>query len=69
MQSTAEVILEAALKLPESERLVVVSRLLETLPADVPCLSLDDPSLEEELERRFNDREGSMSWSELRDER
>jgi hypothetical protein len=69
MQSTAEVILEAALKLPENERLAVVSRLLETLPADVPCLSLDDPSFEEELERRFNDREGSMSWSELRDER
>ena len=69
MESTSEVVLDAALKLSESDRMVVVSRLLETLPADVPCLSLDDPSLEEELERRFNDREGSMSWSELRDER
>ena len=69
MEPTSEMILDAALKLPASERMVVVSRLLETLPADVPGLSLDDPSLEVELERRFNDREGSMSWSELRDER
>ena len=69
MQATSEVILEAAMKLPETERLALVSRLLETLPAEDSCLSVDDPSLLEELDHRFEDREGSVSWSELRDEK
>ena len=65
MQPAAEVILEAALKLPESERLTIVSRLLETMPAEDSSASLDDPSLIEELDRRFADREGSVTWPEL----
>jgi hypothetical protein len=69
MQSTPEVILEAAMRLPETERLVVVSRLLETLPAEDTGLSLDDESLLDELDRRFADREGSVSWPELRAEK
>jgi hypothetical protein len=32
-------------------------------------LSLDDPSLADELERRFKDREGSKSWADVRDEK
>ena len=34
MQLPAEAILEAALRLPESLRLTLVSRLLETMPAE-----------------------------------
>lgn len=65
MQATSEVILEAALKLPENERLILVSRLMETMPAEDAGLSLDDASLLDELDRRFNDREGSVSWPDL----
>jgi putative addiction module component (TIGR02574 family) len=68
MQATPEVIYEAALKLPEGERLTLVSRLLETMPAEDSCLSLDDESLAGELDRRFADREGSVTWPELRAE-
>jgi hypothetical protein len=66
MQPTCEVILDAAMKLPESERLLVVSKLLETLPAEDSLLAVDDVALVDELDRRFADRDGSMTWSELR---
>ena len=65
----AEAVLEAALGLPENERLALASRLLETIPVDDATISLDDDSLLEELERRFADREGEVDWSELRAER
>ncbi|MCD4726361.1 MAG: hypothetical protein K8R46_01775 [Pirellulales bacterium] len=68
MQATSEAIIEAALKLPENERLTLVSRLLETMPDEDPSMSLDDAALIEELDRRFADREGSVTWSELQAE-
>jgi hypothetical protein len=64
----AQSILEAALKLPEPQQLDLVSRLLENLPPVDGVLSVDDPSLEEELDRRFADTEGSIPWSELKAE-
>jgi len=68
MQITPEAILDAALQLTDSERLTLVSRLLETVPPEDFAVSLDDPALGEELERRFADREGSVTWSDLRAE-
>jgi putative addiction module component (TIGR02574 family) len=68
MQADYEVVFEAALKLPESERLTLVSRLLETMPPEDSCLSLDDASLAEELDRRFADPTDSIPWSELKTE-
>ena len=68
MQLPSETVFEAALGLPENERLALVSRLLETIPVDDSALSLDADSLVEELDRRFADREGSIEWSELRAE-
>ena len=68
MQATSEAIIEAALKLPENERLTLVSRLLETMPDEDSSIALDDASLIEELDRRFADREGSVTWSELQAE-
>ncbi len=68
MQADYEVAFEAALKLPESERLTLVSRILETMPAEDSCLSLDDATLAEELDRRFADRTDSIPWSELKAE-
>jgi hypothetical protein len=66
MQLTSEMIYQEALKLPDSERFALVSRLLETMPPDDPSASLDDASSIEELDRRFADREGSIAWSDLR---
>lgn len=69
MQLSAETVLEAALGLPENERLALASRLLDTVPVGDSTISLDDDSLLEELERRFADREGEVDWTELRAER
>jgi len=68
MQLPSETVFEAALGLPENERLALVSRLLETMPVDESAIALDDDSLVEELDRRFADREGSVTWHELRAE-
>ena len=68
MSLTSDVIFSEALKLPEGERLALVSRLLETMPADDSALSLDDASLIEELDRRYGDSAESVPWSELRTE-
>lgn len=69
MLPASDAIYVEAMKLPEDERLTLVSRLMETMPADDgSALSLDDPSLIEELDRRFADREGSIAWSDLRAE-
>ncbi len=68
MHLSSETVFEAALGLPEKERLALASRLLETTPVDDSAISLDDDSFVEELDRRFADREGSVDWSELRAE-
>ena len=68
MQPISEMIFSEALKLPENERLVLVARLLETMPADDSAMSLDDASLLEELDRRFADPSESVAWSDLRAE-
>lgn len=68
MQGTSKAVLDAAMQLPEEERMEVVSRLLETLPHDVDVWSSDDPDFINELDRRFADPAGSISWTELRDE-
>jgi hypothetical protein len=68
MQATPEEILEAALKLPETDRLVIANSLMETLPDEYAGLSIDDAGLREELDRRWQNRSGTISWQQLRDE-
>ena len=65
MSESARVLYEAAVKLPEKERLLLVSRIMETLPAEAQTSSVDDPDLLAELDRRFSDSEGAIAWSEL----
>lgn len=60
-------IVEAALQLPEDDRLAIVSRLLETVSADQASLAFDDPHLIDELDRRMSDTASAMPWSELRE--
>lgn len=68
MQTSPDVILSAALELPENERLLLATRLLETVPDQPEGLSLDDPDLLEELKSRSSDLEGAIPWAQLRDE-
>jgi hypothetical protein len=65
MASNLDQIIDAALKLPESDRLLVAARLLETLPDDHPGLSEDDPGFMDELERRANDKEATIRVADL----
>ena len=67
MQLTPEALYEAALKLPESERLDLATRLLDTVPPGI--ISEDDPDFNAELDRRFNDGSPTKPWSEIRDEK
>ena len=66
MSVDPETVFHAALQLTEGERLDLAYRILDTVPEDAPGLSLDDPNLRQELDRRFADSEGSIPWSELR---
>lgn len=68
MAATRDEILTAALQLCESDRLAIVNRLLETLPADMPDISGDDAQFAEELARRSGDWDGAVPWDELRQE-
>ncbi len=68
MSSDPQAVLEAALQLSQEDRWALVSRLLESLPAEAPPLSIDAPDLIAELDRRFADPEGAVSWSELQAE-
>lgn len=68
MSTDFDAAFEAALRLPEEKRLAIVSRLLETIPAERFGRSIDDDSLAEELECRFSDLAGSVPWSELKAE-
>jgi putative addiction module component (TIGR02574 family) len=68
MESNPEAIYQAALELPEDERLALVTRILETVPDEPAGLSIDDPQLMAELERRSADLDGAVPWTQLRDE-
>ena len=69
MQESSEALFEAAMKLPEAERLRLASRLLETKADEDAAIGLEDPAFQDELERRFTDPADSVAWPDLRDER
>jgi hypothetical protein len=66
MQLTPDAILEAAMNLPEGERLDLAVRLLDTVPPGI--MSIDDPGLIAELDRRSADDSGAIPWSDLKNE-
>ncbi len=68
MEVDVRTVLEAALQLPINDRLEIASQLLDTVTPGDELLQLDDPSLIEELNRRFADSEESVPWNELRGE-
>jgi hypothetical protein len=66
--TTADQAFEVAMRLPEEDRVTLIGRLLETMPARNFGLSLDSPDLLDELDRRFADQEGEIRWADLRTE-
>lgn len=68
MSVTADEIVTAAIQLPESDRLAIVSRLLETMGDKDNLQSVDDPDFIEEMRRRRDDPIDAVQWSQLRDE-
>ena len=65
MASAPREIIEAALKLSESDRMLIAARLLETLPENYPGLSEDDEGFLDELERRANQTDATIPVSDL----
>ena len=68
MFKTAEEIVSAAIQLPESDRLSIVSQLLETMGDEEHLPRVDDADFIEEMRRRRADPNGAVPWSQLRDE-
>jgi len=66
MQLTPDALYEAALQLPEGERLDLAVRLMDTVPPGM--LSEDDVDFLAELDRRAADDSDSIPWSELKNE-
>jgi hypothetical protein len=60
-------VLKAALRLPANERLILATQLLESVPADDGCWSVDDPGFLDELDRRSNDGSTPVPLAELWD--
>ena len=68
MATDPQAILDAAMQLRDDDRMQLVSRLLESLPPEDSSLSIEAPDLTEELDRRFADDEGAISWTDLKAE-
>lgn len=68
MPADLQAVLDAAMQLPEADRLTLVSRLMESLPPEGLTLSLEDPELAAELDRRFAERDEGIAWPELKEE-
>ena len=63
---THDEILQTALGLPEAQRIMLATELLNSIAESPPGISTDDPGLEAELDRRFNDATKTIAWDEVR---
>ncbi len=68
MTTDPQTIFDAAMRLRDDDRMQLASRLLESLPPEDSALSIEDPDLAAELDRRFADDEGAVSWPDLKAE-
>jgi hypothetical protein len=62
----SQAILDSVLQLSEADRLLIVKRLLETLPDSIATSEVDDDEYFAELKRRSGDLEGAVSWADLK---
>ena len=65
MPATREELLRSAMELSETDRLLLATELMETVPDDLPGWSIDDPAFAAELERRSADGSKAIPWDEV----
>jgi len=58
-------ILKSALLLPEADRILLATEILDSVAEPMPGMSIDDPNFAEELNRRRASMDDSISASEL----
>jgi len=58
-------ILKSALSLPEADRILLATELLDSVTEPMPGMSIDDPNLVKELTSRRASMDSSISASEL----
>ncbi|NQT39919.1 MAG: hypothetical protein HQ581_20670 [Planctomycetes bacterium] len=63
-----QAVLDEAMQLPEADHLTLVSRLMQSLPPSDMGVSVDDPELAAELDRRFAQTDDGVAWSQLKAE-
>ena len=66
MSISHEEILKSALSLPEADRIILATELLDSFEDSMPCLSVADPAFLQELERRASDQSPGIPWEEVK---
>jgi len=61
-----EEVLKSALSLPEADRILLATKLLDSFDDSKASFSVDDPSFLQELERRANDPPPGIPWEEVK---
>ncbi len=62
MAVTREELLQTAMELSDTDRLLLATDLIETVDEEIPGWSVDDPELHAELERRAADASPGIPW-------
>ena len=65
MSVSHDEILKSALSLSEADRILLATELLNSVDEPMPGMSIDDPKLLDELKRRRDSMDNSISASEL----
>lgn len=66
MSISNEEILKSALLLPEADRIILATELLDSFVDSMPGLAVEAPEFLQELERRANDKSPGISWEEVK---
>jgi putative addiction module component (TIGR02574 family) len=66
MSMSQEELFKSALALPEGERILLATELLDSIESPPTQFSVDDPGFLEELERRANDSSPGIPWEEVK---
>jgi putative addiction module component (TIGR02574 family) len=66
MSMSQEELFKSALALPEGERILLATELLDSIESSPTRFSVDDPAFLQELERRANDPSPGIPWEEVK---
>jgi putative addiction module component (TIGR02574 family) len=66
MAMSQEELFKSALALPEGERILLATELLDSIESSSARFSVDDPAFLQELERRANDPSPGIPWEEVK---